>query len=62
MIFELLAWGLVALLGLSFFGISVPGIIDSPAGQENFAFIAHLFEVGWNWIKALIESLWSLLP
>jgi hypothetical protein len=54
---ELILWGLIALLGLSFLGISLPDIVNSPTGQENFMYIWHLAVSGWEWIVALTMSI-----
>ncbi len=42
-------WALVLLLALSFFGISIQAIVNSPAGQENFAYLGHLLLQAWQW-------------
>ncbi|MDE1919483.1 MAG: hypothetical protein KGH56_02165 [Patescibacteria group bacterium] len=43
-------WALVLILALSFFGISIQAIVNSPAGQENFAYVGNLLSQGWQWI------------
>jgi len=43
-------WIFVLLLALSFFGISIQMIIQSPVGQENFGYAWHLLITGWDWI------------
>ncbi len=43
-------WTLVLVLALSFFGISIQAIVNSPAGQENFAYIGGLLSQGWQWL------------
>ncbi|HUY05407.1 MAG TPA: hypothetical protein VMV62_01680 [Candidatus Paceibacterota bacterium] len=42
-------WALVLLLALSFFGISIREIVNSPAGQANFSFIHSLLLQAWQW-------------
>jgi hypothetical protein len=54
--FTLIFWIFVLVLGLSFFGISLQAIISSPAGQENFAYLFHLFTIGWQWLAATIQQ------
>ncbi|MBL1434462.1 hypothetical protein COB87_002770 [Candidatus Wolfebacteria bacterium] len=35
---------------LSFFGISIQGIIESPAGQANIGFVWGYILIAWQWI------------
>jgi hypothetical protein len=42
-------WIFVLLLALSFFGISLQAIVNSPAGQANFSYLYHLLVQGWLW-------------
>lgn len=37
---------IVLVLVLSFFGISLRGVVESPAGQENISYVWTLFLVG----------------
>ncbi|MFZ1075127.1 MAG: hypothetical protein WAN50_02025 [Minisyncoccia bacterium] len=53
---HLIFWTLVLLLALSFFGISIQSIVNSPAGQANFAYIYHLCLIGWQWIVNLVTA------
>lgn len=53
--FKLIFWIFVLVLALSFFGISIQAIINSPAGQENFGFIINFFVQGWQWIVQHIQ-------
>ena len=48
-ILRLIFWILVLVLALSFFGISLQAIINSPAGQANFAYVYHLLTQAWLW-------------
>ncbi|MHB8710509.1 MAG: hypothetical protein ACYC6X_03105 [Minisyncoccota bacterium] len=50
--FRLIFWVFVLLLALSFFGISIQAIINSPAGQANFAYFLHLLSQGWQWLTS----------
>jgi len=42
---------LVIVLVLSFFGISIQSVVNSPAGQDNFGFLWSLIKDGWEVIK-----------
>jgi hypothetical protein len=46
---KLAFWILVLLLALSFFGISIQAIVNSPAGQENFTYLSNLLSQFWQW-------------
>lgn len=59
---EIIVWVIVGILVLSFFGISLPSIINSPVGQANIQYLWDLVVLGWNWIIELIMSFWNLLP
>ncbi|MFA6503125.1 MAG: hypothetical protein WCT45_02625 [Candidatus Paceibacterota bacterium] len=48
-------WALVFLLALSFFGISLQAIVNSPAGQANFAYVSNLLSQLWLWCTAWIR-------
>lgn len=50
---HLIFWVFVFILGLSFFGISIQAIVNSPAGQENFAYLADLLSQTWQWLTNL---------
>lgn len=50
-------WAFVLLLALSFFGISIRSIIMSPAGQENFGFVAYWLAYVWHWLYGYAEGL-----
>ncbi len=43
-------WLFVLLLALSFFGISLQAIVNSPAGQANFAYTYNLLLQAWDWL------------
>lgn len=47
--FRTIFWVFVLLLALSFFGISIQAIINSPAGQENFSYLLHVLSQLWLW-------------
>ncbi|HQT82784.1 MAG TPA: hypothetical protein PLW99_01385 [Candidatus Paceibacterota bacterium] len=46
---------LVLVLALSFFGISIQAIVNSPAGQANFAYLFNLLHQAWLWATAWIR-------
>jgi hypothetical protein len=47
----------IALLVLSFFGISLRTLVLSPTAQDNFTFAWSLVMQGWNWLVAWINTL-----
>ena len=51
---KLIFWIVVLVLALSFFGISIQAIINSPAGQENIQYVLHLIVQAWQWIVGKI--------
>jgi hypothetical protein len=46
---KLIFWVFVLLLALSFFGISVQAIANSPAGQANINYVINLLSQVWQW-------------
>lgn len=54
-ILRLVFWILILILALSFFGISIQAIINSPAGQANFTYLAHLLSQAWQWATQWIR-------
>jgi hypothetical protein len=54
---KLIVFIVVALLILSFFGISLRTLVLSPTAQDNFAFVWQLAQVGWNDLVQWIQSL-----
>jgi len=55
--FNLVFWIFVFVLGLSFFGISLEAIINSPAGQANFGYLLYLLSQIWDWVVAYIDNI-----
>lgn len=45
---KLIVYIVVGLIVLSFFGISLQNLIDSPTTQENFRYFGTLLEQGWE--------------
>lgn len=48
---------IVGVLALSFFGITLQSIVNSPAGQANFAYVWQLVVGAWDAILAFINGL-----
>ena len=53
---RLIFYAVVALLALSFFGITIQSIINSPAGQANFGYVGELIESGWDFIVSYLDD------
>lgn len=60
---------IVIVLVLSFFGISIQSVINSPTGQENFGFLWSLIKDGWEVVKdgwdaflAFLHGIFEPLP
>ena len=47
---------LIGVLALSFFGITIQSIVNSPAGQANFSYIGHILTLGWDYFVAQIQQ------
>lgn len=45
---KLIIWIVIGVLALSFFGISLQGLIEDPTTKANFDFIFDLVEEGWG--------------
>lgn len=58
---HLIFWVFILVLGLSYFGISIQAIINSPAGQANVAYIWNLLLQLWHWLLPYIQPLISAL-
>jgi hypothetical protein len=56
---KLIIWVVIGLLALSFFGISLRAVVESPQAQDNFQFLAQLLTHGWNYIVAWFTNTWS---
>ncbi|HEY4489160.1 MAG TPA: hypothetical protein VJA87_01625 [Candidatus Paceibacterota bacterium] len=54
---RIIFWAVVAILFLSFFGVSVQGLIENPTTQTNFHFILDLVAEGWNTIWNAVSGL-----
>lgn len=62
---RLIIWIVVGLLALSFFGVSLRSLIDSPTNQENVSFLSQLLHQGWAtftaWLHAVIAPIMSII-
>ena len=56
---RLIIWIVIGLLALSFFGISLRGLVDSPTNQDNVSFLTQLVRSGWEIISTWFEGLWD---
>jgi hypothetical protein len=54
-----LLWFFIFIVGLSFFGISLEAIVNSPAGQANFAYLLFLLSQIWEFV---IDYVWNIRP
>ena len=59
--FKLIFWMFVFFLALSFFGISIQKIIDSPAGQANLAYLMQVLAQAWQWLALYLQRFASAL-
>lgn len=50
----------IALLILSYFGLNIRAIVNSPAGQENFSYAQELMIKAWDgYLKKPVIYLWK---
>ena len=56
---RLIIWIVVGLLALSFFGISLQGLVDNPTNQENVSFLSQMVRAGWDMIVEAFMDLWQ---
>lgn len=61
---HLIVWVVIGLLALSFFGISLRSIANSPTNQDNLSFLADTLRMGWgyveNWITLIVSEITHL--
>ena len=55
-------WFFVLFLALSFFGISIRAIIESPTGQANLAYLTLLAVSAWQWFVQYVGGATSEHP
>jgi len=62
---HLIIWVVVGLLALSFFGVSLRSLIESPTNQENVSFLSQLLHQGWvtvsAWLHAVIAPIMNII-
>lgn len=58
---RLIIWVIIGLLALSFFGVSLRALVESPTSQENFSYLWNLLQQGWDYIVAWVSSLFDLV-
>jgi len=55
----------ILILALSFFGISIRAIVESPTGHDNFTFLWELIRTGWNiilgWVHLVTGAIQTVL-
>ena len=54
---RLVFWTLVLFLALSFFGISIQAIVNSPVGQANLTYLLSVLTEAWTWATYWIRPL-----
>lgn len=52
----------IFILLLSFFGVSIKALVNSPLTQENFAFVWQLILTGWQYLQQQIQNTSFTLP
>ena len=56
----------ILILALSFFGISIRAIVQSPTGQDNFSFVWDMIQNGWHiltaWFALIVATIKQYLP
>ena len=56
----------ILVLALSFFGISIRAIVQSPTGHDNFTFMWELIRTGWHiligWVTLIVSTVQSVFP
>lgn len=56
----------ILILALSFFGISIRAIVESPTGHDNFAFIWNIILNGWHviraWFELFVSTVQAVIP
>lgn len=58
---RLIIWVIIGLLALSFFGVSLRALVESPTSQENFTYLWALLQQGWDYIVNWVSSLFDLV-
>lgn len=62
---RLIIWVVVGLLALSFFGVSLRSLYNSPTNQENLSFLSQLLHQGWTsllvWLHAVFDPIMHII-
>ena len=58
---RLIIWIIIGLLALSFFGVSLRALVESPTSQDNFGYLFSLLREGWDYIVTWFESVADLI-
>lgn len=58
---RLIIWVIIGLLALSFFGVSLRALVESPTSQENFTYLWALLQQGWDYIVNWVSSFFDLV-
>ncbi|MCI0597715.1 hypothetical protein L0Y34_01435 [Candidatus Parcubacteria bacterium] len=53
-------WIVIGLLALSFFGISLRALVETPTTQDNWSFLVSTLEIGWDYIAAWFSDFFSI--
>ena len=52
----------VLFLALSFFGVSIQAVVNSPAGQANLAYLSNLLSQAWQYFANVLFDVCKMLP
>lgn len=58
---RLIIWIVIGLLALSFFGISLRGLVENPTNQDNLSFVFAMVDSGWSMIKMWLFDMWDIV-
>ena len=57
--------GIVLIIALSYFGISIRHIVESPTGQDNFTFVWAFIKDGWSiivgWLAQFLAAIKNVI-
>lgn len=55
---RLITTSVIIILVLSFFGISLRSILESPTGKDNLTFVFQIIHTGWNILYGYVFTIW----
>lgn len=58
---KLIAWVVIGVLALSFFGISLRELVQDPQTVDNFRFLQTLLRDGWAFLTGWIGAIGQIL-